>query len=154
MFLYLAAVKECCVTPGLVDPDKWVAYLGTDYRVGRSKGDPVLRIGERSTQVLQLLERSSVRCGAFITGYNLAGTAQSPAMNRRAHQRLKSEIDRRGLACIEGSGVGADGLWPAEKSYFVLGLSNAGARAVGRMFGQDAIVWVGVTGIPRLVLLR
>ncbi|NBT25137.1 MAG: DUF3293 domain-containing protein, partial [Actinobacteria bacterium] len=26
--------------------------------------------------------------------------------------------------------------------------------AVGRMFGQDAIVWVGVTGVPRLVLLR
>ena len=142
------------MTPGQVDPAKLAAYLDTVYRVGRGAGYPVIRIGERSTQVLQLLERSNVSCGAFITAYNPAGTAQPAAMNRRAHQRLKAEIDRRCLACIEGSGVGADGLWPAEKSYFVLGLSSAGARAVGRMFGQDAIVWVGVTGIPRLVLLR
>jgi hypothetical protein len=54
----------------------------------------------------------------------------------------------------QGSGSEKGSKWPAERSYFALGMALEPAEAIGRHFDQDAIVWVGADAIPRLVLLR
>ena len=53
-----------------------------------------------------------------------------------------------------GAGRDLAGTWPEESSFVVLGLDLDAARALGREFSQNAIVWAGNDAVPRLVLLR
>ena len=137
-----------------IHPDKVRAYLSTDYRLGHTIRDIVLTIGKHSERLAALFADSGVSCGAFLTAYNPRGTEQSKAANVKAHAELAANLREMGLPAIEGSGSEKGSNWPAEKSYFALGLALAPAKAIGRQFDQDAIVWVGADAIPRLVLLR
>ncbi|MFN4942272.1 MAG: DUF3293 domain-containing protein [Akkermansiaceae bacterium] len=137
-----------------IHPDKAQAYLATDYRLGHSDKDIVLTIGKRSEQLAVLFASKGVNCGAFITAYNPRGAMQSDEANNKAHAQLADEIERLGLASIEGSG-GVEGTdWPIELSYFAFGLALNPAKAIGTQFDQDAIVWVGADCVPQLILLR
>ena len=71
-------------------------------------------------------------------------------------ERLRDEIlslELRPGQLIEGIGIDPSGEWPAEKSFLALGLDLETSRALGREFGQNAIVWAGADAIPRLILL-
>ena len=137
-----------------IHPDKLRAYLATDYRLGHTSHDIVLSIGQRSERLAALFASSGVNCGAFLTAYNPQGGAQPDAANEQGHAELGGKLQALGLKAIEGSGceVGSD--WPAEKSYFALGLSLEAAKAIGTHFDQDAIVWADSGAAAQLILLR
>ena len=137
-----------------IHPDKVRAYLTTDYRLGHTSQDIVLTIGQRSERLAALFAGSGVNCGAFLTAYNPQGSAQPDATNDQGHAELGGKLRTLGLQVIEGSGseVGSD--WPAEKSYFALGLSLETAKAIGTHFDQDAIVWADSDAVAQLILLR
>lgn len=137
-----------------IHPDKVRAYLATDYRLGHTNRDIVLTIGKHSERLAAWFADSGVSCGAFLTAYNPRGTEQSKAANVKAHAKLAANLREIGLPVIEGSGSEKGSKWPSEKSYFALGLALAPAKAIGRHFDQDAIVWVGADAMPLLVLLR
>ena len=137
-----------------IQPDKVRAYLATDYRLGHSAQDIVLTIGQHSDRVAALFAENSVDCGAFLTAYNPRGAIQSEAANARDHAELARLIRDRGLRAIEGAGSEEGTDWPAEKSYFALGLKLDEAKEIGCHFDQDAIVWVGADAVPQLILLR
>jgi hypothetical protein len=137
-----------------IHPDKVRAYLATDYRLGHTDQDIVLNIGKRSERLATLFSVSGVPCGAFLTAYNPQGTIQSEAANAQGHAELASKLQDLGLQAIEGSGSEEGTEWPAEKSYFALGLALDPAKAIGTHFDQDAIVWVGPDAVPQLILLR
>jgi len=137
-----------------IHPDKVRAYLDTDYRLGHTDQDIVLNIGQHSVRLAALFASSSVDCGAFLTAYNPRGTIQSDAANELAHAQLGARIQEFGLKAIEGSGSEDGTDWPAEKSYFALGLALEPSKAIGTHFDQDAIVWVGPDAVPQLILLR
>ena len=137
-----------------IHPDKVRAYLDTDYRLGHTDQDIVLNIGQHSARLAALFASSSVDCGAFLTAYNPRGTIQSDAANELAHAQLGARIQEFGLKAIEGSGSEDGTDWPAEKSYFALGLALEPSKAIGTHFDQDAIVWVGPDAVPQLILLR
>ena len=137
-----------------VHPDKIRAYLATDYRLGHAAQDIVLTIGQRSERLTALFAAKGVNCGAFLTAYNPRGTLQPEAANHLAHAQLATQLAQLGHAVIEGSGSEEGTDWPAEKSYFALGLALETAKAMGAHFDQDAIVWVGPDAEPQLVLLR
>ena len=105
-----------------VHPDKVRAYLATDYRLGHTKQDIVLTIGKHSEPLAALFAGNGVNCGAFLTAYNPQGTIQSDAANALGHAELASKLQELGLKAIEGSGSEEGNEWPAEKSYFALGL--------------------------------
>jgi hypothetical protein len=134
--------------------DKIQAYLSTRYRIACDPQAVVLLIGQRSDDLAALFTRHAVDCGAFLTAFNPRGALQSDDANEQAHARLKAALRGRGLALIEGEGIGATGNWPPERSVFALGLGLEEARAIGARFDQDAIVWVGAGAVPQLVLLR
>ena len=137
-----------------ISPQKISAYHATSYRLGHTDADIILKIGILSLPVITLFRTRHVTCGAFVTAFNPYGVQQSDAENERAHARLVTEVASMGLPFMEGSG-GEDGSdWPAERSLFVLGLGLADAEQLGRLFEQDAIVWVGADGTPQLILLR
>jgi len=141
-----------------IQPGKVRAYLATDYRLGHTAQDIVLTIGQRSERLAALFAAKGVNCGAFITAYNPRGTLQPEAANQLALAQLATQLEQLGHQVIAGSGSAAGGEkgtdWPAEKSYFALGLTLAPAKAMGTHFDQDAIVWVGPDAVPQLILLR
>ena len=134
--------------------DKIRAYRATDYRLGHTTQDIVLAPGLRSDRLAALFASKSVTCGAFLTAFNPLGTQKSDIANDLAHAQLATVLTDLGLESIEGSGSEVGSHWPAEKSLFALGLSREGAVSIGRQFDQDAIVWVGDSAVPELVLLR
>ena len=137
-----------------IHPDKVRAYLATDYRLGHTTQDIVLTIGQPSERLAALFVSSGLACGAFITAYNPCGAVQADAANDKAHVQLAAKLAELGLQVIEGSGSEEGTDWPAEKSYFALGLTLEPAKAIGVHFDQDAIVWVGPDAVPQLILLR
>ena len=137
-----------------IHPDKVRAFLATDYRLGHTTQDIVLTIGQFSDRLAALFISSGVACGAFITAYNPRGTVQADAANDTAHAQLAAKLAELRLQVIEGSGSEEGTDWPAEKSYFALGLALEPAKAIGVYFDQDAIVWVGPDAVPQLILLR
>jgi len=134
--------------------EKVLAYRATDYRLGHTDQDIVLNIGKHSERLATLFAGNGVNCGAFLTAYNPQGTIQSDAANDQAHAQLAAKLQELGLQAIEGSGSEEGTDWPAEKSYFALGLALELAKAIGTHFDQDAIVWVGPDAVPQLILLR
>ena len=137
-----------------IHPDKVRAYLATDYRLGHTAEDIILTIGQRSARLAALFAANSVTCGAFLTAYNPRGTIQSDAANAAGHAERAGLLREQGHRAIEGSGSEEGTNWPSEKSWFALGLPLEPARALGRRFDQDAIVWVGPDTVPQLILLR
>ena len=135
-----------------IHPDKVRAYLATDYRLGHADQDIVLNIGKRSARLAAMFAASGVTCGASLTAYNPRGAIQFDEANERGHAELAGKLLE--LQAIEGSGSEEGTEWPAEKSYFALGLALAPAKAIGLHFDQDAIVWVGPDAVPQLILLR
>jgi len=140
--------------PTQIHPDKIRAYLATGYRLGHTAHDIVLTIGKRSEQLSAVFARHGVACGAFITAFNPRGTRQSDEANARGHAELAALLCERHLTVIEGAGSEEGSDWPAELSWFALGLPLKPARALGLHFGQDAIVWAGADAVPQLILLR
>ena len=137
-----------------ISTDKIRAYEATNYRLGHSNDDIVLNIGKPSPRLLELFNENGVSCGAFLTGYNPQGAQQSDAANDLAHLRLAKDLTGLGVQFIEGSGGTECTDWPAERSFFALGLSLETATKIGIDADQDAIVWVDADAIPQLILLR
>ena len=137
-----------------IHPDKIRAYNATDYRLGHTVHDIILNIGVHADRLSALFASNSVTCGAFLTAFNPRGNIQSDEANEQAHAQLEQQLQALGLHSIEGSGSEKGTEWPAERSYFALGLELEVAKGIGRHFDQDAIVWVDSSAIPQLVLLR
>ena len=106
-----------------IHPDKFRAYLATDYRLGHTDQSIVLNIGQRSERLAALFASNGINCGAFITSYNPSGTVQSDSANDEAHAQLAAKLQELGLQSIEGSGSEEGTDWPSEKSYFALGFA-------------------------------
>ena len=137
-----------------IQPDKVKAYLATDYRLGHTAQDIVLTIGQRSERLAALFAAKGVNCGAFLTAYNPRGALQPEPANQLAHAQLATQLAQLGHEAIAGAGSEKGTDWPAEKSYFALGMALEPAKAMGTRFDQDAIVWVGADAEPQLILLR
>ncbi len=140
--------------PSKIPADLIASYRAADYRAGFGSASISLRIDQYSESLAQLLAASGQQCAVFITACNPGSQPQSPAANQAAHARLHEELSRHTDQIIEGTGSDPSGAWPAEPSLLALGVELDVAEALGRQFGQNAIVWAGADAIPRLMLLR
>jgi hypothetical protein len=129
----------------------WAAYRRTTYVAHTGNGNIPISPGRRSLALDGLLNERGVRDWAYVTAYNPDSQLLAEAQNVRRQQELVEAVRDRGLAFLDGEGIGEDSRWPAEPSILILGIESDDARALGRQFGQLAIV-VGRTGQPaRLV---
>lgn len=140
--------------PTHIPQDKLRAYLATNYRIGRGSECVVLRVGVRSDELRALFAAHGVDSGAFLTACNPQGRLLAADANARAHAALHRLLLDRGLHAIEGEGSAEGADWPAEASWFALGLSLTEATEIGVHFNQDAIVWVAADAVPELIRLR
>ena len=116
--------------------EQLAAYRASEYRVF-AQPELVLRIGEPSA--------------AFLTAANPHSERRPAAENLAALERLAQ--DASAWRILRGEGRSADGRW-REPSLLVLGIEREHARALGRRYGQNAIVFVERGAAPELVLLE
>jgi hypothetical protein len=137
--------------PGL-SAAKLTAFLETRYLV---HGPPELRlvVGELCAGLAQLHLRHGASSSVFVTAWNPGGEAASPEANARRQAELEAELDERGLTWLPGAGAHPTNDWPPEASALVLDLDLSEAIALGRRFGQAAVVWSGEDARARLVVL-
>lgn len=133
-------------------PELRAAYESTDYVVfGRP--ELVLRIGVPSADLDELLDAEGASTAAFITAENPLGLEASAYRNEIANAALVESQNAAGFRCFEGEGRDPRGKWK-ERSVLVVGIGREAAKAVGRAFEQNAIVFVERCKAPELVVLR
>lgn len=128
------------------------AYRATTYAAGTGEGRIVLRVGERSEPLLRAMAEAGASGAAFLTAWNPFSLPLSDEENAAAQRALAADVAAAGWRAIEGEGVGDDGAWPPEPSLLVLGPDETTARALMVRYRQNAVVWCGADGVPRLLL--
>ena len=133
--------------PGLL-----AAYSAAHYVVF---GNPelVIRIGEPNPGLDALLEADGASTAAFVTAANPRGERRREDENAIAFDSLKAFLNEARHRRRAGEGRDPQARWAAEPSFLVLGIPRAEAEALGRRFGQNAIVFIEKGGAPELVVL-
>jgi hypothetical protein len=128
----------------------WRAYEKTRFCVDDGPRRVCFTDGSRSPRFQALLRRHDTRDWAFLTAWNPASVELSRAENDARQDDLKRDLVSAGYRWLPGEGVG-DPAWTPEESLLVLGISRGKAVAVGREFGQLAVVVGRRDGPARLV---
>lgn len=129
----------------MIPPELLAAFRATRFIVHGAEGGPAagitLRVDQKNPALDRLLAQRGVRGCAFITAWNPGAVRLPAGENARRQAALAAAVRAAGYECWPGEGVGADGFWPAEDSLLILGISRPDALALGRQFGQLAIVY-------------
>lgn len=133
-------------------PELLAAYRNAEYVVVATP-ETVLRVGHKSAELDALLDAEGAAGAAFITAANPGSVVHTSRQNLMATAALVESQNALGYACYEGVGRDPTGAWPAEPSVLVVGISRAEAEALGRAFGQNAIVWFAKGAPGELVVL-
>lgn len=112
--------------------DLFEQYRGSRYEVFTADGVIVLRHGECSPALDALI--APAREWAFITAWNPGSRRLAPEENARRQRELLGAV-RQPSWKGEGKGDG----W-SEESVLIAGIARADALALGRRFGQLAIL--------------
>jgi glycine/D-amino acid oxidase-like deaminating enzyme len=134
-----------------IPPKLMAAYNEADYIVF-AEPEFVLKIGEPSRRMDALLEQEGATTAAFLTAANPRSKPQSPAQNASALSALDQLVAAAGYPWRAGEGREPDGSW-VEPSRLVIGIYRENAEALGRLFGQNAIVFIEKGGPPELLVL-
>jgi hypothetical protein len=125
------------------------AYLKTDYSFTDGAQEIIIRLDESNSDLLDYLKLKQISNWAFITAWNPYSNAQTNEYNRGQQDELLHRL--KGYKVCMGEGKGRDGLWPAEQSVFVAGISREDAKFLGSDFGQYAILVSSENGEPELL---
>lgn len=131
------------------------AYRATRYviRPHATTGSQewVLRVGALHPALDSTLTARGHREWGFLTAWNPGSRPRGDEENRRAQERLVSQLVAGGWVVASAIGEAEDGSW-SEQSLFVPGLPRAEAERFGRAYGQVAVL-VGRAGAPAELLL-
>jgi hypothetical protein len=129
----------------------WRAYETTRFCVDDGARRVCFTQGSPSPRLQALLRRHDAVRWAFLTAWNPASVELSRADNDARQDDLKRDLVSSGYRWLPGEGVGVDPECQPEESLLVLGISGGKAVAVGRDFGQLAVVVGRRDGPARLV---
>lgn len=122
-------------------------YLKTNYEV--SSPDFLLRVGQECTDFHDFYSDDIGHGFLFITAWNPASQPTSDEENASRQQRLLEEVSQ--YRVVNGVGKSQDGPW-AEDSLGVFNVGLQDAKDIGDRYGQNAVVWIGPSAEPALVL--
>jgi hypothetical protein len=132
------------------------AYAATCYRVYLPGGALDLRVGVAQPQLAAWLAAHGAGCFAVLTAYNPGSrlsaqtTAQAAADNAERQATLVGELLEGNYDVFCAENIADDGNWPVEESVFVPDLERLDALALAADYGQNAILWGAVRGVPEL----
>jgi hypothetical protein len=117
-------------------------YRDALYEVDCPTGTIIVRIGEAAPTGLPVPL-------AVVTAWNPGAARPGEAENQAANRRLEAEITRRGWRWLPARGRNAAATH-VEPSFAIMDITREGALALGRQFGQAAIVFVDSKGVSLL----
>lgn len=118
---------------------KWEdIYRATDY-VCPEAGITLIP-GEPCAILGQLTSGFDEKGYAFITAWNPGSEPVSSAQNRKQNSLLEERITQGRYIYFEGKGIPREEGWEPEDSYLILGIKKNEALALGKEFGQRAIL--------------
>lgn len=129
------------------------AYRSADYSFEVEAHTFIIHIGQLCPEIAEFIERFGGDGACSITAYNPLGEVVGEAENLEASEALRHVLETAAAPCFPAKGEDTDGSW-VEPGYMVFSLNLQQARALGRRFRQNALVWIGRDCIPELVLLR
>ena len=132
-------------------PKLIAAYENADYVVFT---DPelVLRIGEPSPRLDALLAAEGATAAAYLTAANPRSEPRTDAENQSAGATLDELLASAGYPRYAGEARDPENQRAAEASVLVIGIYRDNAATLGRLFGQNAIVFVEKGRPPELVI--
>lgn len=135
----LTKAEDC---PESLDRSLVNAYRTAEFRVFVGDQEWVLHHGERHSQLEKWMQQSGLTGLAIITACNPGSVPLEEAENRRRNTELEQEIKALGRHFGPALNQSADGEWP-EPGFWIANISLDEAIALGRQFGQAAVVWAG-----------
>ena len=127
------------------------AFRDAEFRVTLPDGGEVtVRIGEPTARLDGALLAAGSRSYGIVTAFNPGAREHPEDENLRAQRDLEQRLAQAGHRSWPALNQAKDGTFP-EPSRCVLGVSAEEAAALGRSFGQVAVVWGEVGQPPRLV---
>jgi hypothetical protein len=135
----------------LPEPDAALlaAYLATTWTVRLPAGPVPVRVGAPAPD-------PALRPSGIVTACNPASRRRDTARNRHANVLLLRRLDAMGLAWLPAlaHGTGAEAhLWD-EPGFALPGAPREAVVALGRRFGQNAVVWMDAAGRVSLAATR
>lgn len=127
------------------------AYLHTTYRVLVADEPIDIRIGAVNPALERLLQAQQVQTWAFVTASNPLSRAFPEQDNARRNDALKRSLREAGWRYLEALGVPDQSGWEPEHSVLIQGIDRETAVALGRRWGQNAIVFGKAGEPPELV---
>jgi hypothetical protein len=132
--------------------DPMEAFLRTAYTAHLPReGTIAIRVGQANAALEALLAAHGADGWAYITAWNPGARRLSAVENAQRHRALVDLLQRMGCTFFEGEGVPDEPGWEPERSVLVIGIGEDEARAIGRRFGQLAIVCGRRGQLPRLL---
>ncbi len=110
-----------------------------------------IRIGELNPSLDAWLAGLEASSGVFVSAANPASRPLPDDENEVRHAFLCREMKELDYPIFQGAAVADAGDWPVEVGLLVLQVSEARARALGRDYDQNAVVWVALGEAPRLL---
>lgn len=144
----VAAIRTVQDIPPSLDRRLTEAYLRTTYRVWQPPIE--IRIGQLCPAMDVLLAERGSESWAFVTAWNPGSRVLPADENAQRQAELEQIVESAHWSYIYGVGIGEDTTWPPEESLLVLGISAAEAVALGRRFGQNALVFGRQNEVPEL----
>lgn len=130
------------------------AYRATNYRVFLPGGMLELRIDQANTQLIAWLKQTGCPMFAIITAYNPGAQPAAAALNAERQAQLECDLLEGNYEPYAGENVPDNGSGPIEETCFVPDITQEDACALAADFGQNAIVYGGADGIPRLIWIE
>lgn len=132
------------------------AYLATTYSVFIEHRTYNIKIGQPLPTVIQSKVKQE-KSAAIITAWNPQSQALSQDENTARSHKLKSQLEK--FIVFNALGICAEQtqntrattqVWPAEESFFILGISKQEAELLAFKYQQYAYVWLEKVKIPSL----
>ncbi len=127
------------------------AYLATDYSV-ETRPRIIIHVGVRSDALDAQLRLAGVTTWAYVAAVNPGSVLLRPHENEMRRAALIQRVAAEGYVFVDGQATSRDPQsFEPEPSLWVLGISEGDASALGREFGQYAVLVGQIGEAPRLV---
>jgi len=126
-------------------------YHEATYVVRAPDGTVRVRLMEQNGELDALLESAGVGTWAMMTAWNPGSTPLPPVENARAAAELVERLQTSGHVALSAEMIPDDDPTAREEWAFVMGMTAAAARELGRRYRQTAVLFGVVGGVPLAV---
>lgn len=126
------------------------AYRDANYCAPMPNKNILLRVGEASKDIQELMASAQAEGAVLITAHNPFGADLSETKNTEANARLQSDLECHFPKVLSGYGASQDEKY-REESFLAFPVSRAEAIELCCQYQQNAVLFIGLDGVPELV---